>query len=183
MNEKNVALGLIMRPGRIFLAKRPVRENGMETGENFWALPGGHVEPGEDPQAAFEREMREEIIDANVLFIWKLGAHEMPPKKFHIFLAYVSEKDAERAHAEKGAEHVWIRPEDRDSFWSKEDQKDLRIGEMAKLAIKLVLELGEALPKIQHLLEKGAVINGGKGFWKGFFEKLSAINSSESLAS
>ncbi len=35
-----------------------------ETDERVWILPGGKVNPGESPKEALERELREELLDA-----------------------------------------------------------------------------------------------------------------------
>ena len=53
----HIALGLLVRRGAVLLGLRgqtPVHAD-------FWALPGGRVEPGEHPEEALRRELREEI--------------------------------------------------------------------------------------------------------------------------
>jgi 8-oxo-dGTP diphosphatase len=52
-----VAAGALVRDGRLLLTRRP--EGDALAG--FWELPGGKVEPGETPEAALEREWREEL--------------------------------------------------------------------------------------------------------------------------
>lgn len=48
-----LARGLVRRDSQVLLA-RP-------TGEDWWFLPGGHVEPGEPAADALVRELREEL--------------------------------------------------------------------------------------------------------------------------
>lgn len=61
-----VAVALIDRDGRVFVAKRP---EGKEMA-GLWEFPGGKVEAGETPEAALVRELAEELtldIDASCL--------------------------------------------------------------------------------------------------------------------
>lgn len=51
------AVALIDRDGRILIAKRP--EGKAMAG--LWEFPGGKVEPGETPESALIRELREEL--------------------------------------------------------------------------------------------------------------------------
>lgn len=51
------AVALIDRDGRVLLAQRP--EGKSMAG--LWEFPGGKVEPGETPEAALIRELREEL--------------------------------------------------------------------------------------------------------------------------
>lgn len=52
-----VAAGIVRRAGRIMLCQRkPGKANGLK-----WEFPGGKLEPGESPEAALERELREEL--------------------------------------------------------------------------------------------------------------------------
>lgn len=54
--EVRVAAALINRNGRLLAARRA---EGAQQG--LWELPGGKIEPGEDPVAALRREVREEL--------------------------------------------------------------------------------------------------------------------------
>ena len=52
-----VVAAVLRREGRVLLCQRP-------EGKRFgllWEFPGGKVEPGESPEAALERELREEL--------------------------------------------------------------------------------------------------------------------------
>ena len=52
-----VVAGVVRRGGRVLLCQRP---EGKRLGL-LWEFPGGKVEPGESPEAALERELREEL--------------------------------------------------------------------------------------------------------------------------
>ncbi|TPW19804.1 MAG: 7,8-dihydro-8-oxoguanine triphosphatase, partial [Elusimicrobia bacterium] len=53
----SVCAGVILRSGGVLLARRaPGRRHAGQ-----WEFPGGRVEPGESPQAALKRELREEL--------------------------------------------------------------------------------------------------------------------------
>ena len=51
------AVALIDRDGRVLLAQRPAGKSMA----GLWEFPGGKVEPGETPEAALIRELREEL--------------------------------------------------------------------------------------------------------------------------
>ncbi|OHO33342.1 8-oxo-dGTP diphosphatase [Corynebacterium coyleae] len=54
---------VIAQDGRIFAAKRGKGKSMA----GFWEFPGGKIEPGESPQAALARELKEELrIEAEV---------------------------------------------------------------------------------------------------------------------
>ena len=48
-----VARAVVRRDGLVLLVQ--------EIAEGYWFFPGGHVEPGEEPQDAVVRELREEL--------------------------------------------------------------------------------------------------------------------------
>jgi len=50
------AQAVIIRSGRILMA----RHFDLTVGEQYWCLPGGGVEPGETPEQAVVRELKEE---------------------------------------------------------------------------------------------------------------------------
>ena len=52
-----VSAGIVVRDGKIMLCQRkPEDRLGLK-----WEFPGGKLEPGETPQQALERELREEL--------------------------------------------------------------------------------------------------------------------------
>jgi len=52
-----VSAAIVIRDGRIMLCRRkPGGPEGLK-----WEFPGGKLEPGESPEAALERELREEL--------------------------------------------------------------------------------------------------------------------------
>jgi 8-oxo-dGTP diphosphatase len=52
-----VAAGAIIERGRVLLTRRKAGTHL----EGLWELPGGKVQPGEDPREALRRELREEL--------------------------------------------------------------------------------------------------------------------------
>jgi len=52
-----VACAILVRDGAILVAQRPEGKANAGT----WEFPGGKIEPGEEPEAALEREIREEL--------------------------------------------------------------------------------------------------------------------------
>jgi mutator protein MutT len=53
-----IVVGALMRGNRVLLGHRRA---GRRDFGNCWAMPGGHVEAGEDPTDALARELEEEI--------------------------------------------------------------------------------------------------------------------------
>ena len=51
------ACALLDRDGRVLIAKRPAGK----ALAGLWEFPGGKVEPGETPEQALQRELREEL--------------------------------------------------------------------------------------------------------------------------
>lgn len=59
MNERKhieVVAAIILRDGRIFATQR-----GYGEWKDWWEFPGGKIEPGESPEDALKREIREEL--------------------------------------------------------------------------------------------------------------------------
>ena len=52
-----VVAGVVLRQGRLMICRRRAgASNGMK-----WEFPGGKIEPGESPEDALERELKEEL--------------------------------------------------------------------------------------------------------------------------
>ncbi|PHN29662.1 NUDIX hydrolase [Pseudomonas sp. ICMP 460] len=60
MRERKAARLLVINPAGEVLLFRFVHTTGALAGDDYWATPGGGVEPGETFQAAALRELREE---------------------------------------------------------------------------------------------------------------------------
>lgn len=56
--ERTTACGCLHRDGRVLLERRP---DDAKVSPGVWDLPGGHLEPGETPEHALVRELREEL--------------------------------------------------------------------------------------------------------------------------
>lgn len=74
--RKLVVCGLIVSPeNRVLVAQRPAGK----PHPGKWELPGGKIEPGESPEAALERELREELgARVKVGRIWDALFHAYP---------------------------------------------------------------------------------------------------------
>ncbi|MDG2284156.1 MAG: (deoxy)nucleoside triphosphate pyrophosphohydrolase, partial [Alphaproteobacteria bacterium] len=78
-----VAVGLIDVDGRVLIAQRP--EGKKMAG--LWEFPGGKVDPGETPEAALIRELKEELnIDTkeSCLAPFTFASHEYDD--FHLLM-------------------------------------------------------------------------------------------------
>jgi len=72
-----VVAGVLLEQGRVLLTQR---KPGTHL-EGTWELPGGKIEPGEDPRDALRRELREEIgIEVEVLAPMEVTSFDYPEK-------------------------------------------------------------------------------------------------------
>jgi len=73
--RKLVVAALVVSGGAVLLTQR--RED--QDLPLYWEFPGGKVEPGEAPEAALARELREELdVEAAVGRIWDVLFHAYP---------------------------------------------------------------------------------------------------------
>ena len=70
-----VAAAVVWRDGRLLLTQRPPRGPlGLK-----WELPGGKIEPGETPEHALARELREELgVHGTVHEVLEVDTHDYP---------------------------------------------------------------------------------------------------------
>ncbi|MBL9046774.1 MAG: 8-oxo-dGTP diphosphatase MutT [Tabrizicola sp.] len=102
------AVALIDADGRVLLAQRP--EGKSLAG--LWEFPGGKVEPGETPEAALIRELKEELdIDtwASCLAPLSFASHSYPD--FHLLMPlFACRRWQGTVRAAEGQKLAWVKP-------------------------------------------------------------------------
>jgi 8-oxo-dGTP diphosphatase len=103
------ACALIDIDGRILLARRP--EGKPMAG--LWEFPGGKLEPGETPEAALIRELKEELgidVAANCLAPFAFASHAYP--RFHLLMPlFLCRRWGGAVTAKEGQTLAWVLPE------------------------------------------------------------------------
>lgn len=102
------AVALVDADGRVLLARRPAGK----PMAGLWEFPGGKVNPGEAPERALVRELREELgVDtAESCFApFTFASHRYPD--FHLLMPlYVCRRWSGTPTAHEGQELAWVRP-------------------------------------------------------------------------
>ena len=102
------AVALVDTDGRVLLARRPPGKSMA----GLWEFPGGKVEPGETPEAALIRELKEELgIDTkeSCLAPFTFASHAY--EKFHLLMPlYVCRRWTGTVTPQEGQELTWARP-------------------------------------------------------------------------
>jgi 8-oxo-dGTP diphosphatase len=109
-----VAVALIDADGRVLLAQRP--EGKAMAG--LWEFPGGKVLPGEPPEAALIRELKEELgIDVAEACLAPLTFASHRYESFHLLMPlYVCRRWNGIVAAQEGQALAWVRPQKLDQY-------------------------------------------------------------------
>jgi 8-oxo-dGTP diphosphatase len=103
-----VAAALVDADGRVLVAERPPGKHLAGT----WEFPGGKIDPGETPEAALIRELREELgveTDASCLAPAAFASHDYD--EFHlVLLLFVCRKWRGRPCGHDGQRLRWETP-------------------------------------------------------------------------
>lgn len=103
-----VAVALIDVDGRVLIAQRPPDK----ALAGLWEFPGGKVEPGERPEAALIRELREELaidVDEACLAPFVFASHAY--ETFHLLMPlYLCRRWSGTVVAREHAALAWVRP-------------------------------------------------------------------------
>lgn len=103
-----VACALVDSDGRILIAERPAGK----ALAGLWEFPGGKVEPGERPEAALIRELREELgieVSASCLSPFVFASHAYD--SFHLLMPlYLCRRWEGTVVAREHAALKWVRP-------------------------------------------------------------------------
>ena len=110
MKTINVVAAIIMKDGRLFATQR-----GYGDYKDWWEFPGGKIEPGETPEEALVREIREELhADIEVVRLVDTVEYDYP--KFHMAMScYLCRLISDEIEL---VEHEAARWLDLDDVWS-----------------------------------------------------------------
>ena len=104
--RKLVVAALVREEGRILMSRRRPDQ----AMPNLWEFPGGKVEPGEHPEAALVREVREELgCEIAIDRIDEVVFHAYPEFDLYM-LVYASRIAAGTPRAVDVAEIAWVPP-------------------------------------------------------------------------
>ena len=103
-----VAVALVDPDGRVLLAQRP--EGKALAG--LWEFPGGKVDPGERPEQALIRELKEELgIDTEASCLAPLTFASHSYEDFHLLMPlWVCRKWEGIAQPREGQNLKWVKP-------------------------------------------------------------------------
>ncbi len=102
------ACALVDSEGRVLLARRPEGK----TMAGLWEFPGGKLGPGETPEAALIRELREELgvdVSSACLAAFAFASHEY--ERFHLLMPlFLCRRWRGTPRAREGQMLAWVRP-------------------------------------------------------------------------
>jgi 8-oxo-dGTP diphosphatase len=103
-----VACALVDTDGRILIAQRPEGKNLA----GLWEFPGGKVEPGEQPEAALIRELKEELgIDVTEACLAPLTFASHAYEDFHLLMPlYVCRRWKGEIAQQEHSGLKWVKP-------------------------------------------------------------------------
>jgi 8-oxo-dGTP diphosphatase len=103
------ACALIDRDGRVLLARRPEGK----TMAGLWEFPGGKLAPGETPEVALIRELKEELgIDVTVSCLGAFAFASHAYERFHLLMPlYLCRRWRGIPRGREGQALTWVRPE------------------------------------------------------------------------
>ena len=108
------AVALIDGDGRILIAQRPPGKSLA----GLWEFPGGKVDPGETPEGALVRELREELgieVEEACLGPFTFASHSY--EKFHLLMPlFLCRRWEGIPQPREGQKTAWVRPRDLSLF-------------------------------------------------------------------
>lgn len=100
----HVAAGIVVRDGKVFLAKR----DALQDQGGVWEFPGGKCEVNELPEQALVRELQEEIaITPTSIMLFETISHDYGDKKVCLYFFLVDSFDGE-AIGNEGQITAWF---------------------------------------------------------------------------
>ena len=110
MKTIEVVAAIIIKEGKVFATQR-----GYGEWQGWWEFPGGKIEPGECPQDALKREIKEEL-DAEIEVGDLLETVEWDYPTFHLTMhCYICNLTSENMHLNEHEASAWLTKETLDS--------------------------------------------------------------------
>ena len=118
MRTIEVVAAIIIRGGSVFATQR-----GYGDWKGWWEFPGGKIEPGESPQEALVREIREEL-DAEISVGELLETVEWDYPNFHLTMhCFICSHLSESLHLNEHEAATWLNLENlRSMKWLPADE-------------------------------------------------------------
>jgi len=109
-----VVAGLIVRgDGAVLLTQRRADQ----PLPLYWEFPGGKIEPGERPEAALARELREELgIDVGVGRIWDVMHHTYPGYEVVMLVYHCALRAGREPAPVEVNDLAWVAPDRLDDY-------------------------------------------------------------------
>lgn len=117
MKNINVVAAIIEKDGKIFATQR-----GYGDYKDWWEFPGGKIEPGESPEEALVREIREELrADVRVGDLFYTVEYDYP--RFHMIMqCYLCKLISDGYELTEHEDARWLGADDIDSVkWLPSD--------------------------------------------------------------
>ena len=103
MKTIQVVAAIIIKDHQVFATQR-----GYGEWKGWWEFPGGKIEPGECPQEALKREIREEL-DADISVGELLDTVEWDYPTFHLTMhCYICTLESESIHLNEHESSAWL---------------------------------------------------------------------------
>lgn len=111
MKTLHVVAAIIRQGDKVFATQRGYGEH-----KDKWEFPGGKVEPGESPEAALIREIKEEL-DADIVITGFLTTVEYDYPEFHLSMnCFIAElKDGSELKLKEHEAARWLSQDELDS--------------------------------------------------------------------
>ena len=118
MKTIEVVAAIIIRDGRVFATER-----GYGQWQGWWEFPGGKMEPGESPEEALKREIREEL-NAEIAVGELMETVEWDYPEFHLRMhCFICTLLSESLHLNEHRDAAWLTGETLDSVkWLPADE-------------------------------------------------------------
>jgi 8-oxo-dGTP diphosphatase len=116
-----VVAAVLCRDGRLLAARRPPGK----ARAGCFELPGGKIEPGESPEQALRRELREELdLEVQVGELFRSVDHDYPDLQLRLHAYHCSVEGAGEPEPREHVELRWLAPDELlDVPWSGADRR------------------------------------------------------------